>query len=48
MAHILLPQKLLAIRTFLGFTQVQLAESLQSKIPPRRGRSYNMHPGNIS
>jgi len=48
MDHILLPKKLLAIRDFLNLSQVQIAESLRSEIPPKSGRSYNIKPGRIS
>jgi len=48
MGHILLPKKLLAIRDFLNLSQVQIAESLRSEIPPKGGRSYNIKPGRIS
>lgn len=48
MGHMLLPKKLLAIRNFLELTQVQIADTLPSRIPPKRGLSYSIKPSSIS
>jgi len=44
----LLPEKLLAIREFLTFGEVEMAESLRSDIISRSGRPCNIKPGRIS
>jgi hypothetical protein len=44
----LLPEKLLAIRKFLTFGEVEMAESLTSDIISRTGRPCNIKPGRIS
>ena len=48
MGDMLLPKKLLAIRHFLELTQAQIADSLQTRIPPHRFRTYIIKPNSIS
>jgi hypothetical protein len=43
----LLPEKLLAIREFLSFGEVEMAESLASDITSQSGRPGNIKPGRI-
>jgi transcriptional regulator with XRE-family HTH domain len=44
----LLPEKLLAIRTFLNFGQPDMADKLQFEIGCHSGRQLQLHPGRIS
>lgn len=44
----LLPEKLLAIREFLTFGEVEMVQSLQSDITSQSGRPCNIKPGRIS
>lgn len=44
----LLPEKLLAIREFLRFGEVEMAESIKSDILSQVGRTYDLRPAKIS
>jgi transcriptional regulator with XRE-family HTH domain len=44
----LLPEKLLAIRTFLNLGQPDMADKLQFEIACHSGRQFQLHPGRIS
>ena len=44
----LLPEKLIAIREFLSFGEVEMAESLSSDVTSQSGEPRNIKPGRIS
>ena len=44
----LLPKKLIAIREFLTFGEVEMAESLSSDVTSQSGEPRNIKPGRIS
>jgi len=44
----LLPEKLIAIREFLTFGEVEIAESLSSDVTSQSGKPRNIKPGRIS
>jgi hypothetical protein len=44
----LLPEKLIAIREFLTFGEVEMAESLSSDVTSQSGEPRNIKPGRIS
>jgi len=44
----LLPEKLLAIRDFLAFGEVEMVKSLESDITSQTGRPCNIKPNKIS
>ena len=44
----LLPEKLIAIREFLSFGEVEMAESLSSDATSQSGEPRNIKPGRIS
>ena len=44
----LLPEKLIAIREFLSFGEVEMAESLSSDVTSQTGEPRNIKPGRIS
>jgi len=44
----LLPEKLIAIRDFLTFGEVEMAESLSSDVTSQSGEPRNIKPGRIS